>query len=120
MNTKTTNVVHASSLKAPVAKKVPHEMTIHNDTRTDNYYWMRDDKRSDPEIIAHLNAENAYTDAVMAHTDTLQQQLFEEIKGRIVKDDKSVPVKQGNYFYSSEVTGDNEYPVSVRAEPMVG
>lgn len=113
-------MVHASSFKAPVAKKVPHEMTIHNDTRTDNYYWMRDDKRSDPEIIAHLNAENAYTDAVMAHTEALQQQLFEEIKGRIVKDDNSVPVKQGNYFYSSEVTGDNEYPISVRADDFAG
>ena len=65
-------------------------MTIHDDTRIDNYYWMRDDNRADPEIIAHLNAENAYTDAVMAHTEALQQQLFDEIKGRIVKDDNSV------------------------------
>ncbi|WP_407083820.1 S9 family peptidase [Photobacterium leiognathi] len=118
MNTKTTNV--AQDLQAPIAKKIPHTMTIHDDTRIDNYYWMRDDNRADPEIIAHLNAENAYTDAVMAHTEALQQQLFEEIKGRIVKDDNSVPVKQGNYFYSSEVTGDNEYAISVRADDFNG
>ncbi|WP_305463356.1 S9 family peptidase [Photobacterium leiognathi] len=118
VNTKTTNV--AQDLQAPIAKKIPHTMTIHDDTRIDNYYWMRDDNRADPEIIAHLNAENAYTDAVMAHTEALQQQLFEEIKGRIVKDDNSVPVKQGNYFYSSEVTGDNEYVISVRADDFNG
>ncbi|WP_318464109.1 S9 family peptidase [Photobacterium leiognathi] len=118
VNTKTTNV--AQDLQAPIAKKIPHTMTIHDDTRIDNYYWMRDDNRADPEIIAHLNAENAYTDAVMAHTEELQQQLFEEIKGRIVKDDNSVPVKQGNYFYSSEVTGDNEYAISVRADDFNG
>ncbi|WP_318462022.1 S9 family peptidase [Photobacterium leiognathi] len=118
VNTKTTNV--AQDLQAPIAKKIPHTMTIHDDTRIDNYYWMRDDNRADPEIIAHLNAENAYTDVVMAHTEALQQQLFEEIKGRIVKDDNSVPVKQGNYFYSSEVTGDNEYAISVRADDFNG
>ncbi|WP_318476070.1 S9 family peptidase [Photobacterium leiognathi] len=118
VNTKTTNV--AQDLQAPIAKKIPHTMTIHDDTRIDNYYWMRDDNRADLEIIAHLNAENAYTDAVMAHTEALQQQLFEEIKGRIVKDDNSVPVKQGNYFYSSEVTGDNEYAISVRADDFNG
>ncbi|WP_318519846.1 S9 family peptidase [Photobacterium leiognathi] len=118
VNTKTTNV--AQDLQAPIAKKIPHTMTIHDDIRIDNYYWMRDDNRADPEIIAHLNAENAYTDAVMAHTEALQQQLFEEIKGRIVKDDNSVPVKQGNYFYSSEVTGDNEYAISVRADDFNG
>ncbi|WP_369526345.1 hypothetical protein, partial [Photobacterium leiognathi] len=58
VNTKTTNV--AQDLRAPIAKKIPHTMTVHDDTRIDNYCWMRDDNRADPEIIAHLNAENAY------------------------------------------------------------
>ncbi len=57
-----TSVATQAAVKAPVAKKVPHEMTIHGDTRIDNYYWMRDDKRKDPAVIAHLNAENAYTE----------------------------------------------------------
>ena len=119
MNDTTSATSHDNSntqaVSAPVAKKIPHEMSIHNDTRIDDYYWMRDDSRTDPEIIAHLNAENSYTDAVMAHTTALQQTLFDELKGRIVKDDNTVPVKQGSYYYSSEVSGDNEYPISVRA-----
>jgi len=50
---------------APIAKKVPHEMTIHGDTRTDNYYWLRDDERKAPEVIGYLEAENKYTDAML-------------------------------------------------------
>ena len=93
MNDTTSATSHDNSntqaVSAPVAKKIPHEMSIHNDTRIDDYYWMRDDSRTDPEIIAHLNAENSYTDAVMAHTTALQQTLFDELKGRIVKDDNT-------------------------------
>jgi len=107
-------------LSAPVAKKIPHFMKIHGHQRTDNYYWMRDDERKDPEILAHLNAENAYTKASLVHTESLQETLFNEIKGRIVKDDNSVPRKDGNYFYSSESSGDNEYPVYVRADDFKG
>lgn len=105
---------------APVAKKIPFEMVSHGHKRIDNYYWMRDDKREDPEILAHLEAENAYTEAKLKHTETLQNTLFEEIKGRIVKDDQSVPVKRGNYYYSNAVTGDNEYPVYTRATDLKG
>ena len=105
---------------APVAKKIPFEMSNHGHTRIDDYYWMRDDKREDPEILGHLEAENAYTAAKLKHTEDLQAQLFDEIKGRIVKDDQSVPVKRGNYFYGSEVTGDNEYRVYTRAKDLAG
>jgi len=121
-NSSETKIVEQQSpqISAPVAKKVPHEMEIHGDKRTDNYYWMRDDERKDPEILAHLNAENAYTKAVLTHTESLQQTLFNEIKGRIVKDDNSVPQKDGNYFYSSENKGDNEYPTHVRADDFKG
>ena len=47
----------------PKAKRIPHAMTLHGDTRIDNYYWLRDDERKDPAMLAYLNAENAYTDA---------------------------------------------------------
>ncbi|MDG2881674.1 oligopeptidase B, partial [Vibrio parahaemolyticus] len=110
----------AQQTQAPVAKKVPHAMTIHGDTRVDNYYWMRDDERKDPEILQHLEKENQYAETVLKHTETLQDTLFEEIKGRIAKDDNSVPVRKGNYFYSSEVTGDNEYEVHLRAKDFAG
>ncbi|ODA33810.1 oligopeptidase B [Veronia pacifica] len=105
---------------APVAKKVPYEMTHHDHKRVDNYYWMRDDSRSDKEILAHLEAENAFTDTMLSHTEAEQNVLFEELKGRIVKDDSSVPVKKGNFFYTTEVSGDNEYPVYVRADNFDG
>ncbi|KKM01247.1 hypothetical protein LCGC14_1796350, partial [marine sediment metagenome] len=107
------NVVQ--EITAPVANKIPFAMTIHGDTRIDNYYWMRDDERQDPAVIAHLNAENSYTDAMLKHTESLQATLFEELKGRIQKDDDSVPTKSGQYYYSSQTRGDNEYPTYVRS-----
>lgn len=94
---------------APIAKKIPHQLTTHNETRIDNYYWMRDDSRTDKEILAHLEAENAYCDAMLAPQKPLQDELFEELKGRICKDDNTVPVKDGDYWYHSEVSGDDEY-----------
>ncbi|NLS12082.1 S9 family peptidase [Vibrio sp. SM6] len=95
-------------------------MTVHGDTRVDDYYWMRDDTRQDSVVLAHLQAENDYAQKTLQHTEALQQTLFDEIKGRIVKDDNSVPVRIGRYFYSSEVTGDNEYEVHVRADDFNG
>ncbi|MFY8326949.1 S9 family peptidase [Pseudoalteromonas sp. ZZD1] len=116
----TQSVTEQTQVNAPVAKKVPHKMTIHEDTRIDNYYWMRDDERKDPAVIAHLNAENTYTDAMLKHTETLQATLFEELKGRIQKDDDSVPTKSGEYYYSSQTRGDNEYPTYVRSTDATG
>ncbi|MDF2180418.1 S9 family peptidase [Aliiglaciecola sp. CAU 1673] len=109
-----------SAVKAPLAEKIAHEMTIHGDTRIDNYYWMRDDERKDPKVLAYLDAENAYTDAVLAHTQDLQIRLFEEMKGRIQKDDDSPAVKDGQYYYATEMRGENEYPVYVRSQDMDG
>ena len=106
--------------KAPIAKKVPYEMVEHQDTRVDNYYWMRDDSRTNPEVLAHLKAENDFTQAKLAHTESLQTELFKEIKGRIKKDDNSVPIKEGNFYYSSQMHGNSEYPVYIRATDFSG
>jgi oligopeptidase B len=108
--------LRSSDLKPPMAKVQPHVMTHHSHERTDNYYWMRDDSRSKPEIIAHLEAENRYCDAMLAPVDDFKTTLFEELKARIVKDDSSVPVKDGKYWYVTEVSGDNEYPTFARAD----
>ena len=81
----------------PVAKKIPKELTTHGHTRVDNYYWMN--QREDPEVISHLDAENAYKEAVMKHTETLQDELFDEIKSKIKQEDESVPYKKNGYFY---------------------
>ncbi|WP_372761926.1 S9 family peptidase [Pseudoalteromonas sp.] len=104
---------------APIAKKIPHEMVIHGDTRIDNYYWLRDDERQATAVINYLEAENTYTNTMLAHTQTLQKTLLAELKGRIQKDDDSVPVKQGAYYYSSQTRGDHEYPIYIRSKNFV-
>ncbi|MFA0811820.1 S9 family peptidase [Microbulbifer epialgicus] len=99
---------------APVAKKVPHKMLIHGHERIDNYYWMRDDERKAPEVIAHLEAENAYTDSVMRHTKELQEILFEEMTGRLEKDKSTVPVYRNDYWYYTRYLPEKEYAIHAR------
>ena len=102
----------------PVAKKHPQQLTTHQLTRTDDYYWMRDDERENTDVLAHLNAENDYCDKQLADIKPLREQLFNELKGRIVKDDNTVPVKDGKYWYHSEVRGDDEYARHYRSSSI--
>ena len=71
---------------------MPHEMTAHGVTRTDNYYWMRDDSRTDKEILDHLERENTYVETVLAPLKETRESLYEELVSRIEKDDSTVPV----------------------------
>ena len=88
-----------SSAEAPRAKQVPHVLTgALGDERHDPYYWLRE--RENPEVIAYLEAENAYTEAQTAHSKELREELFEEIKGRIKQDDSSVPARKGDWYLS--------------------
>ena len=96
----------------PVAKKVKKELTTHGHTRVDNYYWMNE--RENPEVIAHLEAENAYKDAVMKHTEPLQEKLFEEIKSKIKPENESVPYKKNGYYYYYKQLPGKEYDVNCR------
>ncbi len=107
-------------ITAPLAKKIPHKMAMHNHQRVDNYYWMRDDQRSDEAILAHLNDENKYADAMLAEQKPLQELLFEELKARIVKDDNTVPAKDGKYWYHSEINGEQEFSNYFRATSFTG
>lgn len=102
----------------PVAKKQAYTLTTHNKARVDNYYWMRDDERQNEDVLAHLKAENTYCGAQLAPMKPLQEAIFEELKGRIVKDDNTVPVKDGTYWYHSEVRGDDEYSRHYRSTSM--
>lgn len=101
-------------MNAPIAKKVPFEITTHGDTRIDNYYWLRDMDRKDPEIIAHLEAENTYTKQELAHTENLQNKLFDELKGRIKQTDESVPYLYDGYYYYTRFEEGKEYPIYCR------
>ncbi len=96
----------------PSARIIPQELSVHGDVRTDNYYWLRD--REDPEVTAYLEAENEYAEQVMAHTEDLQETLFEEIKGRIKPNDESVPVLLNGYLYYTRFEEGQEYPVYCR------
>ena len=78
-------------LTPPVAKIIPKTLSIHGDTRVDNYFWLRD--RSDPDVMAYLEAENGYTAAMMEPTEPLQTQLYQEMLGRIKETDRDVPEK---------------------------
>jgi oligopeptidase B len=80
----------------PVAAQKPHIVKGPLD-RNDPYYWLRDDSRKNPDMLAYLNAENAYADAVLAPTKPLQTQLFNEIVSRIKQDDSSVPWRERGY-----------------------
>ena len=107
-------------ISAPIAKKIPHSIEKHKHKRIDNYYWMRDDNRTSPEVLAHLNKENSYTDEMLASQKPLQERLFTELKARIVKDDNTVPTKDGKYWYHSEISGEQEYANYYRAISFCG
>jgi len=91
-------------------------MTIHGHTRVDNYYWLN--QRENSEVIDYLNAENAYEETMMKHTEQLQNQLFEEIIGRIKQEDVSVPVKHKGYVYYSRFEEGMEYPIYCRKKSI--
>jgi oligopeptidase B len=96
----------------PIAAKQPKELEAHGNVRVDDYYWLKE--RQNPEVIAHLEAENEYTDAAMGHTNQLQDALYEEIVGRIKQDDDSVPYRKGEYFYYERYEEGDEYPLHCR------
>ncbi len=99
---------------APVAEKKPHNLEMHGDVRVDDYYWLRE--KENPEVLAYLEAENSFTEAVMADTEVLQAELFEELKNRIEPDDASVPALfNGHYYYERYVEG-GEYPLHCRRQ----
>lgn len=100
------------TIKPPVAEQIDTTMTIHGDTRVDKYYWMND--RNDPKVISYLTAENNYLDTIMEPHKELRKKLYEEMRGRIMETDASVPyLKNGYYYYSRYETG-KEYPIYCR------
>jgi len=102
-----------STLPAPpLAKKVPKVTEIHGRKLVDNYFWLRD--KTNPEVKAYLEAENAYTDAVMRATEPLQRKLYDEMLGRIKESDVEVPYQNGGYFYYSRTEAGKQYPILCR------
>ncbi len=108
---------------SPIAEKKPFKLEKHGDIRTDNYFWMRlTDEQKNAEdkdvqtqkVYDYLNAENAYFEDVMEHTNDFQSALFEEMKGRIKENDESVPYKKNGYFYTTRYEKGQQYPIYTR------
>ena len=96
----------------PVCEKRPHRLEAHGDVRVDDYFWLN--QREDPEVLAHLEAENAFTEARMAPTEALQEEMFEELVSRIQESDVTVPVKSGPYEYYTRTEEGLQYPIHCR------
>lgn len=101
-----------SVMNPPVARKEPTPTTLHGQTLQDDYRWMRE--KSSPEVIAYLEAENAYTQAAMAGTEELQEKLYREMLSHIKETDESVPYPDHGWFYYSRTMEGSQYPVYCR------
>ncbi|MDO8665336.1 MAG: S9 family peptidase [Gemmatimonadales bacterium] len=102
----------AGLLAAPVASRRTHVDTIHGYVRRDDYFWLRD--KTNPDVIAYLNAENAYADQLLAPMQPLRDTLFAEMLRRIKQTDLSVPYREGDHFYYSRTEEGKQYPIYCR------
>ncbi|MFL0061250.1 S9 family peptidase [Tenacibaculum maritimum] len=112
-----------NNMEAPIADKEPKKLEKHGDVRIDNYFWMRlsDEQKNAAEkdsqtqkVYDYLNAENAYFDKMTFNTKDFQEELFEEMKGRIKEDDESVPYESNGYFYITRYEKGSQYPIYSR------
>lgn len=99
-------------VKSPIADKQPQILELHGDQRIDNYFWLRD--LENPQVIAYLNAENAYTTEMMRHTEQLQTKLYDEMLQKIKETDLSVPYRKDDYYYYSRTEAGKAYPIYCR------
>lgn len=108
----------SQNLLPPRPKQKPHETTIHGETLTDAYYWLRE--KSNPEVLEHLAVENAYADQMLAPPKNLQEEIAQEIISRTVEDDTTVPAKKGSYWYFTQVKAGFQYPLYLRSKKSSG
>jgi len=101
-----------AQMAPPEAARQPRDVSVHGDRRIDDYFWLRQQER--PEVIAHLNAEAAYTEQWFKPLERLTDKLYGEMLGRIQQADEAVPVREGAFWYSSRTQEGAQYPVLVR------
>jgi oligopeptidase B len=111
-------VIGTENATPPVARREPVEHLLHGDLRIDHYAWLRE--KQSPEVIAYLNAENAYTDAVMRGTEGFQENLYREMLGRILQTDLSVPYRLRGYLYFTRTEEGKQYPIHCRRRDVEG
>lgn len=105
-------------INPPVADRKPLERVHHGDVVIDDYEWLRE--KTNPEVIAYLEAENAYTEAQTAHLAGLRDEIFEEIKSRTQQTDMSVPVRDGDWWYYGRTVEGEQYALQCRCPALVG
>lgn len=105
---------HVPQFQPPKPLQRPHCVESPNGTRDDPYFWLRDDSRESPEVLAHLRAENTYADAMLAPVQPLIGQLYEEMVARLKQDDSSVPLRFRGYWYWSRFEAGGQYPIYMR------
>jgi oligopeptidase B len=110
--------VQAGTAPPPAAARRPQVTKIHGYTRTDDYFWLRD--KTNPEVRQHLEAENAYTEALMKPTEALQKKLYDEMVARVKQSDESVPSRKGDWLYWSKTTEGKQYPTLLRRRASGG
>ncbi|MGY6631802.1 MAG: S9 family peptidase [Wenzhouxiangella sp.] len=106
----------APRLEAPLAEQRPHIVSAPGGDREDPWYWLRDDERADEDILAYLEAENAFADQELAHLADLRSRLFDEMRGRIQEDDSTVPYLDRGFWYYTRYEEGLEYPIYARRE----
>src|ERR1700745_95462 len=102
----------------PAARREPVEHVLHGDRRIDDYAWLRE--KENPEVIAYLNAENAYTDSFLRETEPFQEKLYQEMLGRILQTDLSVPYRLRGYLYFTRTEEGKQYPLHFRKHDAEG
>lgn len=100
------------TLEPPKAEKKSFELKKHNEVRIDPYFWLKD--RDNPKVIQYLKDENAYTDFVLKPYQKLQDQLFEEMKSRVIEDESTYPIQKNEYYYYSRFIPGQQYPIFAR------
>jgi oligopeptidase B len=103
-----------SDLIPPLAAIRPHTVISPNGTRTDPYYWLRDDERSNPEVLEYLRQENTYRERSMLAAKPLENALYDEVIARLKQDDSTVPYRKNGYWYSTRYEPGKEHPIFVR------
>ena len=113
---------NASDLPTPPdVEKKPHVVKApHGAERRDEYYWLRDDKRKDADMLGYLKAENAYADALLAPLKPVQDKLYDEVVARIKQDDASVPYRERGWWYYSRFEKGKDYPIHARRKDGAG
>ena len=102
----------ATSPQPPMADKKPKTTNIHGETLVDDYFWLRE--KTNPAVMAHLQAENAYSEAVMKPTAPLQEKLYNEMLSHIKQTDVNVPYRWGSHFYYTRTEEGKQYPIFCR------